>query len=77
METETIFVEGIIFKLPREGAPEYVKGTLSFNVEEAVAFLEKNVKNGWVNVDIKKSRAGKYYLALNTFVPKSAEERGL
>ena len=64
---EAIWPAGIIFKKPREGAPDYIKGQLSFKVDEACAFLQEHVNNGWVNIDIKKSKEGKMYLQLNTW----------
>ncbi len=65
---DKIFADGIRFEKPREGAPEFVKGKLSFKVEEAVAFLKGNVNDkGWVNLDLKKSKEGKLYLELNTY----------
>jgi len=67
---EVIFPDGIIFKRPREGAPDFVKGSLSFKVEEAVAFLQKHVDNGWVNCDLKLSKGSKLYLQLNDWKPK-------
>lgn len=66
---EAIFPKGIYFDRPREGAPEFVKGKININVEDAIAFLQtyKN-QRGYVNLDLKKSKDGKLYLQLNTFV---------
>ena len=64
---EAIFPKGIIFKKPKDGAPEWIKGHLSFKVDECVPFLQEHEKNGWVNVDIKKSKGGKLYLQLNVW----------
>ena len=72
---EAIWPAGIIFKKPREGAPDYIKGQLSFKVDEACAFLQEHVNNGWVNIDIKKSKEGKMYLQLNTW-KKQGEPSG-
>lgn len=67
---ETIFPDGIMFSLPQQGAPDFIKGRLSFSVEKAVAWLEANKsETGWVNVDVKKSKGGKLYLSLNTYKP--------
>lgn len=65
--------QGMIFKKPREGAPDFVKGHISFKVEEAVPWLQANVNNGWVNVDIKKSKEGKLYLQLNEWKKEASE----
>lgn len=71
---QPVFADGMIFKKPREGAPDFVKGSLSFKVEEAIAFLTKHNNNGWVNVDLKKSQKGTLYLQLNDWKPEKKEE---
>ena len=68
---EKIFADGIIYKAPRSGAPDYVKGSLSVKVDEFKAFLEKHDNNGWVNLDFLKSKNGKLYFALNTWKPNN------
>ena len=67
---EKIFADGLIFKKPSEKAPDFVKGNLSFKVEEFKKFLDENINNGWVNIDLKESSGGKYYAELNTWKPK-------
>ena len=69
MSNETIFADGFIFKR-KENAPEFVVGSQSIKVEEAIAFLQENQKNGWVNLNVLNSQAGKPYIELDTFVPK-------
>ena len=66
---EVVFADGFIFKRPREGAPEFVKGALSIKVDEAIAFLQKHNNAGWVNLDLKNSQGGKLYLQLNDWKP--------
>jgi ribonuclease HI len=66
MSEEKIFAEGFSFKR-RENAPEFVVGRQSIKVEEAVAFLEKHSKNGWVNIDIKQAKNGNYYCELDNW----------
>jgi len=65
---ETVFVDGFLFKR-RENAPDYVIGNVSAKIDELIPFLQQHAKNGWVNWDIKLSRSGNYYAALDTFVP--------
>ena len=60
MTNEKIFAEGFSFKR-QENAPDFVVGRLSMKVDEAIAFLRKNEKNGWVNVSIKYGRSGNPY----------------
>lgn len=69
MATETEFVNGLIVKAPREGAPEYVKASLSIKREELIAWLAG--KDGeWINVDVKESQNGKWYAAVNNWKPQ-------
>lgn len=67
---EKVFAEGIIFKR-NDNAPDFVIGSMSVKVEEAVPFLQANAKNGWTNLQVKKSQNGKMYVELDTFEPKT------
>jgi hypothetical protein len=67
---EKIFADGFVFKR-NEKAPDFVVGGISVKVEDAVAFLRKHDKNGWVNLQVKNSQGGKYYIELDTFEPKA------
>ena len=69
MEKQKVFADGFVFKR-NENAPDFVIGSLSVKVEEAVAFLKQHTKNGWVNLQVKNSQGGKYYMELDTFEPK-------
>lgn len=71
-QSETIFADGFIFK-KRDNAPEFVVGQLSIAVEDAIQFIGQYERDGWVNLDIKQSRGGKYYVELNQFVPKKQQ----
>lgn len=77
-QKEKIFADGMVFKLPREGAPDFVKGSVSILVADFVKFLEANEKkSGWVNIDLKVGQSGKAYAELNTFEvakPESLKE---
>jgi hypothetical protein len=73
MSQDKVFADGFLFKR-RENAPEFVIGNISVKVEEAVAFLNTHQKNGWVNLNVLNSQAGKPYIELDTFVPKKKEE---
>lgn len=69
MAEEKVFAKGLIFKAPRPKAPSYVKGSLSVKVDEFKAFLDEHTKNGWVNINLKEAKSGKYYAELDTWVP--------
>lgn len=72
MENQKVFADGFIFKR-NDAAPQFVIGNISVKVDEAVSFLTANQKNGWVNLGIKQSQGGKYYIELDTFEPKKVE----
>jgi len=69
MAEEKIFADGFLFKR-NDNAPEFVVGKQSIKVDEAIAFLKANVKNGWVNLDVKRSKGGNYYMELDTWEAK-------
>jgi hypothetical protein len=71
MAEEKIFADGFLFKR-NDNAPHFVVGSQSIKVEEAVAFLKANAKNGWVTLSIKQSKGGNYYCELDTWEPKKA-----
>jgi hypothetical protein len=73
MEKQKVFADGFVFKR-NENAPDFVIGSLSIKVEEAVAFLKQHTKNGWVNLQVKNSQGGKYYIELDTFEPKAQQQ---
>ena len=74
--SENIFANGFIVKHPHENAPDFVKGSVSVKVDEAIAFLnEHKDERGWVNLDLKESKdKAKLYLQKNTWKPEKKEE---
>lgn len=71
-QEEKIFADGFVFKR-NEKAPDFVVGRLSIKVEEAIAFIKKHEKSGWVNLGVKTARSGNYYIELDTFEAKQQE----
>lgn len=71
MSDEKIFADGFVFKR-NPNAPQFVVGRLSLKVEDAIAFINQNQKNGWVNLDVKQARSGNYYIELDTFTREEA-----
>ena len=64
------FANGVIFK-KNENAPEFVVGKLSIKKEEFINFL--NSKEGdWVNLEIKKSKADKFYVSVDNYKKEAA-----
>lgn len=69
MSNKTEFVDGLIAKAPKQNAPEYVKVSISIAREKLIAWLQARYGE-WVNVDVKESRNGKWYCAVNNWKPK-------
>ena len=69
MAEEKIFADGFSFKR-NDNAPDFVVGKMSIKMDEAVAFIKANAKNGWVNLDIKQAKGGNYYCELDTWEAK-------
>jgi hypothetical protein len=72
MTTEKVFADGFSFKR-RESAPDFVIGNVSIKVDEAVPFLQKNAKNGWVNLNVLTAKSGKQYIELDQWEPNKEE----
>jgi len=71
MDNKT-FAKGINFKR-NDNAPEFVVGKLNIKTDEAITFLNQTSKNGWVNLDIKKAKSGKFYIELDEYEAKKTE----
>ena len=54
MAEEKIFADGFSFKR-NENAPDFVVGRVSIKTEDAIAFMRKHDKGGWVNLDVKQA----------------------
>ena len=68
MENQITFVNGMIAKR-QDNAPDFVLCNLSLKVEDLIQFMQQYQNNGWVNIDIKRSKQGKIFAALNTWRP--------
>lgn len=71
MSETKIFPDGMIVKR-RDNAPDFVVCNISIKLEEFIPFLQANAKNGWVNLNVKTSKAGNMYSDLDTFTPTSS-----
>lgn len=72
-QNEIEFVDGLIAKAPRDGAPDFIKAALSIKREALIAWLQ--ARDGeWVNIDIKEARSGKWYCAVDAWKPKEKQD---
>lgn len=71
--SEKKFIDGLIVKPPRDGAPEYLVGKLSMKRQELIAWLQQQ-DGEWVNADIKIAQSGKWYAQVDDWKP--AGQRG-
>ena len=73
--SEKKFIDGLIVKAPRDGAPEYLICKLSIKREELITWLQQ--QNGeWINADVKISQGGKYYAQVDDWKPDSQRGGG-
>ena len=67
------FVDGLIVKKPNDNAPDFVKCAISIKRSELISWLSIQTDD-WINIDVKESKGGNWYAAVNDFVPKSRED---
>ena len=67
-------VNGMIIKAPHANAPDFVKCGISIKIDEFITYLKTHDNNGWVNLDMKKSKEGKLYVSLNDWKPDTQQE---
>jgi hypothetical protein len=73
MSDDKIFADGLLFKR-RDNAPEWVVGSISIKVDDFTQFCKDNADKGWVNLEVKKAKSGKFYAELDTWKPTPKDE---
>ena len=78
---EIEFVDGLFVKAPHEKAPDFVKAQISIKVEDLGKWLRAKYKGsleneGWINLDVKESKGGKWYASVSNYKPKKEEPAG-
>lgn len=72
--SDKIFASGAIFKVQDTQYGEMIK--LSIKTDEFKDFLDTYDKNGWVNLNMKRSKDwNKPYLELDTWEPKGEKKQ--
>lgn len=73
MNDKTVeFVDGLIVKKPNDNAPDFVKASISIKRSELISWLSTRTDD-WINLDVKESKAGKWYAAVNDFKPSKQD----
>ena len=64
------FLNGILVKAPRDGAPDFVKGSISIKREELLTSLS-SLTDEWIKLDIKVSKKGTWYCSIDDWKPSA------
>lgn len=75
MADEIEFPKGFIVKKPRDGAPDFVKASISIKREELIEWLSSK-DSDWINLDVKEAKSGHWYSSVNTFKPRQEQKPG-
>lgn len=68
---EKQFVDGLWVKEKNENVPEWIKMRLLANRIQLIDWLQSQTEK-WIEIDIKESKAGKLYCAVNTWKPENS-----
>ena len=68
------FPNGLMLKAPRDGAPDYVIGSVSIRKADFLAWL-KGREGDWVNLNLKRGQSGKWYAEVDSWKPKGEGKR--
>lgn len=69
MSEEVEFPAGLFAKAPHDKAPDFVKAALSIKRAELGNWL-RGQSGEWINLQIKESRNGKWYVAVDNWEPQ-------
>jgi len=77
VKKDTKFTDGLFVKRARDGAPDFVKGSLSIKTDAFCEFLVGNTNDeGWVNIDILENKNGEgLHAELNDWKPTKKKEK--
>ena len=73
MSNEIEFVDGLRLKAPHENAPDFVKASISIERKVLGNWL-RGKDDDWINIDVKESKNGKWYAAVNDWKPEPRQE---
>lgn len=62
------FVDGLNAEKPSDKAPDFIKAKLSIKCRALSEWLSKRPEQ-WLNLDVRESKKGEYYVCINDFKP--------
>lgn len=71
--SENKFIDGLFARDPHQNAPDFVKGRLSIKPQQFNDWLQAYLDEEWINIDIKESKEGKWYCAINDYKPEKTQ----
>lgn len=73
MSTDAKFIPGLFFKPPNAGAPDFILAKGSIKIADLIQFLQRQ-EGEWVNFDLKNSRDGRPYAAIDDWKPQGGQQ---
>jgi hypothetical protein len=71
------FIDGLMFRPPvtKDGRPlpDFIKAKASIKVADLIAYLQ-TVETEWLNFDVKESKKGNWYAAVDNWTPTKDKE---
>ncbi len=71
MSEEKEFIKGLFVDAPRQGAPDFVKMSISIKRKDLGNWLREK-SDEYINIDVKESKAGKLYAEVNNWKPEKS-----
>ena len=75
MSNETVFIDGLRVFKPSEKAPDFIILNGEIDMKELREFALSHHDEGKVRFQVKESKGGKYYAALDTFKPQQQAQQ--
>ena len=66
------FVDGLFVDKPHDKAPDFIKCSISIKRSALISWLSQK-EDDRINIDVKESKAGKYYASVNDFKPSKQD----
>ena len=66
-------VDGLLVKKPGSNVPDFIKFNISIKREELIKWLQGQ-EGEWINAQVKESKGGKYYAAVDNWKPNENQE---